>query len=202
MADQVETTSSSSREAAPGELAHVESFVNTHHYPAAEHEVERELLTSPEDLRDWFAGRGWLAADAHLTDADLQQALEVREALRSLLLANNGGELDEAAVESLNRAAKSAEILVRFHDDGRSELAAARSGIDGALGQLLAIVFRAMAEGTWERLKACPYESCFWAFYDYSKNRSGTWCSMAVCGNRAKAHAYRERRRGKGAASA
>ncbi|MGH2778535.1 MAG: CGNR zinc finger domain-containing protein, partial [Actinomycetota bacterium] len=31
------------------------------------------------------------------------------------------------------------------------------------------------------------------AFYDHSKNRSGKWCTMRVCGNRAKTRAYRER---------
>jgi predicted RNA-binding Zn ribbon-like protein len=49
-------------------------------------------------------------------------------------------------------------------------------------------------------MKACAlHDSCEWAFYDWSKNRSGTWCDMAVCGNRAKARAYRERRRGQSA---
>jgi predicted RNA-binding Zn ribbon-like protein len=69
-----------------------------------------------------------------------------------------------------------------------------RPGIDGALGRVVAIVFRSMADGTWERLKACREGDCEWAFYDWSKNRSGAWCDMAVCGNRAKARAYRERR--------
>jgi predicted RNA-binding Zn ribbon-like protein len=53
-----------------------------------------------------------------------------------------------------------------------------------------------MAEGTWERLKVCPAHDCLWAFYDSSRNRSGHWCSMKVCGNRAKARSYRERHRG------
>src|SRR3712207_8580100 len=42
-----------------------------------------------------------------------------------------------------------------------------------------------------ERLKACPWDSCQWAFYDQSRNRSGVWCNMAVCGNRAKVAAHR-----------
>jgi predicted RNA-binding Zn ribbon-like protein len=56
-----------------------------------------------------------------------------------------------------------------------------------------------MSEGTWSRLKACLADTCQWAFYDQSKNRSAHWCSMAVCGNRAKARAYRNRhaKRGK-----
>ena len=43
----------------------------------------------------------------------------------------------------------------------------------------------------WERLKACP--QCGWSFYDYSRNRSATWCSMSLCGNRLKTRAYRRR---------
>ena len=53
----------------------------------------------------------------------------------------------------------------------------------------------AIAEGTWARLKACERDSCRWAFYDRSKNRSGHWCSMDVCGAREKnRRAYRRRR--------
>jgi predicted RNA-binding Zn ribbon-like protein len=54
-------------------------------------------------------------------------------------------------------------------------------------------VTRAVVDGNWERLKACPLEGCLWAFYDRSKNRSRRWCSMDVCGNVAKARAYRQR---------
>jgi predicted RNA-binding Zn ribbon-like protein len=95
----------------------------------------------------------------------------------------------------LNAAAKTAELLVRFNPDGHACLVPVRGGVDGALGLLLAIVERAQTDGTWDRFKGCPDDTCGWAFYDWSKNRSATWCSMEVCGNRAKARAYRERRR-------
>ena len=62
------------------------------------------------------------------------------------------------------------------------------------LGWLLSFVYAATADGTWPRLKACREHTCEWAFYDHTKNRSGAWCSMAVCGNRAKARTYRARR--------
>jgi predicted RNA-binding Zn ribbon-like protein len=65
----------------------------------------------------------------------------------------------------------------------------------GSLGRLIAIMVEAMADGTWSRLKACSAETCQWLFYDTSKNRSGHWCSMRVCGNRAKARQFRARRR-------
>ena len=52
-----------------------------------------------------------------------------------------------------------------------------------------------MENDTWPRLKACRDDTCQWAFYDHSKNRSGHWCSMEVCGSRHKARQYRERRK-------
>jgi predicted RNA-binding Zn ribbon-like protein len=68
--------------------------------------------------------------------------------------------------------------------------------VDGALGALLGTVAAAMADGTWSRLKACRADNCHWAFYDHTRNRSGVWCDMAVCGNRAKVRAYRHRHAG------
>lgn len=177
--------------AAPGELNHIRRFVNTHDL-----EDGSDSIADPVALRDWLAERGLIDERSELTAGDVRQAQEVREALRKLLLANNGDPLDQSAVEKLNAAAKSAELQVRFGPDGRAELAPCRSDIDAAIGRLLAIVFRSMADGTWPRMKACAlHDTCEWAFYDWSKNRSGTWCNMAVCGNRSKARAYRERNR-------
>jgi len=84
---------------------------------------------------------------------------------------------------------------VQIDGDGHAQLAPVATGVDTALGRLLAIVYTAMAEGTWPRLKVCRSETCRWAFYDSSKNRSGAWCTMAVCGSRVKARSYRQRRR-------
>ncbi|MDQ3777760.1 MAG: CGNR zinc finger domain-containing protein [Actinomycetota bacterium] len=56
-----------------------------------------------------------------------------------------------------------------------------------------------MRDGSWQRLKTC--RNCGWAFWDESKNRSGVWCSMQLCGSRLKVRRYRNRtldRRGRG----
>ncbi|WP_199430950.1 CGNR zinc finger domain-containing protein [Qaidamihabitans albus] len=62
-----------------------------------------------------------------------------------------------------------------------------------AVGAVLAAAARLAVLGEWERVKICPADNCHWAFYDRSRNRSRTWCSMKVCGNREKARAFRER---------
>jgi predicted RNA-binding Zn ribbon-like protein len=50
-----------------------------------------------------------------------------------------------------------------------------------------------MAADTWRRLKVCASDRCRRAFYDRSRARSGKWCSMRACGNRAKQRAWRGR---------
>jgi predicted RNA-binding Zn ribbon-like protein len=183
--------------AAPDELDHIRQFVNTLDLESLE-----DKLAEPDAAAAWLTGRGLLGEGESLTPADVRQAHSMREALRKLLLAHNGAPLDNAAVDTVNNAAKSAELVVQFDEHGEAALVPVRPGIDGALGRLIAIAYRAMSEGTWERLKACPEDRCEWAFYDWSKNRSATWCDMATCGNRAKARAYRERRQRGSAATA
>ena len=72
------------------------------------------------------------------------------------------------------------------------DLAARASGADAAMALVLVAAFEAMLDGSWPRLKAC--RNCGWVFFDTSKNRSGSWCSMQICGNRTKTRAYRRRK--------
>jgi predicted RNA-binding Zn ribbon-like protein len=175
---------------APGDLRLVQEFVNTRNI-----ETGHDDLASPDLLAAWLERRGLVAGKTFLTEADWQQAVRAREALRAALLANNGAAFDADALDTLNRAARDAPLLVRVQPDGGAGLEVSASGVQGAIGRLLAVMFTAMINETWSRLKACRNDSCEWAFYDHSKNRSGTWCSMAVCGNRTKTRAYRQRAR-------
>jgi predicted RNA-binding Zn ribbon-like protein len=170
----------------------VQAFVNT-----VDFEPAREDLRTPDQLREWLRDHDLLDDGEPLDQRDLERALELREALRALLLANNGAAVNPDAIGTLNRIADDARLAVRFGADGSSRLEPIGTGVDAAFASLLAIVDTAMTEGTWARLKACRSATCQWAFYDASKNRSGAWCSMAVCGSRSKARSYRERHRGK-----
>ncbi len=181
---------------APGELELVRGFVNSVHYPATASEEFLDELATPAELETWLAEHG-LPAGEQLTERERERAIELREAIRALLFANNGEPLDPDAVPVLNRLGDELRLLVRFDERGGSELAPSADGVDAALGRILAAVFRSMADGTWPRLKACRDDACKWAFYDRSRNRSGTWCSMEECGNRAKARTYRHRHTGK-----
>jgi predicted RNA-binding Zn ribbon-like protein len=180
------------RAPAPGDLELIQSFVNTSW--DLDHDGEEELQ-SPRELAVWLSGRRLLGSDTELTTADLKRALDVREGLRALLFANNGATLDEEALERLNRALGRTALAVRFDPDAGPELASRGRDLDAALGSLASIVAVAQIDGSWSRLKACRGVHCGWAFYDHSRNQSGHWCSMSVCGSRSKAREYRRRQR-------
>jgi len=153
----------------------------------------KEELDSPAALSRWLAGRGLLAPGARISREELAEAIRAREAIRDLLAAQSGLEADvTAATAELDAAARRARIGVRFVD-GESRLEPAAGGARGAVGRVVAEISRGMADGTWERMKACRADDCRWAFIDTAKNRSRAWCSMKSCGNREKVRAYRER---------
>jgi predicted RNA-binding Zn ribbon-like protein len=182
--------------AAPGRLELVREFINT-----ADLYPELEELVDLRSLRSWLSQRGLIAPREQLRDGDLERALALREALRSLLeVRDRGVEAAAPSVDALNRLAATALLRVGFDSAGAAALEPATSGLDGAFAQLFAAITLAEAEGTWARLKVCAAHECLWAFYDRSKNRSRSWCNMAVCGNRAKARQYRLRHRAAAAA--
>ncbi len=205
------------RSPAPGALAVVQAFINTHY--DLDHEHGAEVLATPADLSRWLA-RARLTPDPEPADAsDLERALVVREGLRSLA---RGAPNINAVAARLDEASRGASVEVRLGElrfgdelrpgdglrsgdelrpgDGlrsgegeRGFVPAPGTGISGAIGVLLALTAHSMADGSWSRLKICPGNDCGWAFYDHSRNRSGRWCAMSVCGSRAKARAHYRR---------
>jgi predicted RNA-binding Zn ribbon-like protein len=157
----------------------VQRFANT-----VDREHGREALHSPQALRALLLDLGLLADGAPVGVGELEAAHDLRDRIQALALANNGVQTDVQL---------EAELVVRV-DDERAVLQAAHHDVQGALAELVGIVYTARADGTWSRLKACRADSCHWLFYDRSRNRSAVWCSMAVCGNRTKTRAYRARR--------
>ena len=134
-------------------------------------------------LADLVAFRAWLAeqlpwAPGQVSEHDRRDAVRLRDALR--------------AAVSGERVADPPSVPLRLTvgSDGHTSLTG-----DDPTGMVASAVARLGIRGDWERVKICPADDCRWAFYDASRNRSRQWCSMAVCGNRAKARAHRERAR-------
>ena len=173
---------------APAQLEVVREFVNT-----LDVEDGVDGLATPAAALTWLAAHGLTGEQPSIDERDHERLLEVREALRALLLANNSGEPPPAdALGVLNEQSAEAAVVLHFDASG-ADLVTHCGGVDHAIAELLATVYAAMADRTWARLKACPAEDCRWAFYDHSRNRSGTWCEIGKCGNRAKARRFRER---------
>jgi CGNR zinc finger protein/putative stress-induced transcription regulator len=176
------------RPPAPGRLAVVQAFLNSHY--DLENEPGAELLRSPPALVAWLRRAGVLTGSGEADEHDLRRALVVRHGLRALAQ----GDVERARL--LDVAAHGTGVEVRLAADGELHFVAAPvAGVAGALGVLLAIATVAVADGSWSRMKICPGDHCGWAFYDGSRNRSGRWCSMSVCGGRAKARSHYHRRR-------
>lgn len=178
------------RRPAPGALALVQGFINTRDI-----EASTDALDSQERLREWFVAHDLAAATIALDETGLDRARELRESLRALLEGNHDAATSATALAVFNELSGRIPLCIQAGDRGFPFLAAVGDGIDRPLGRLLAIVHAAAIDGTWSRLKVCPSDICRWAFYDHSKNRSSTWCTMSVCGNRSKVRAYQQRRR-------
>ena len=177
------------RDPAPTAALHLlQDFVNTNDI-----ESERDALGSPRRLAQWLAAKR-LSDGGPIEDAEWRKALEIREGLRALALVNNGEPLDEAQLEALNQAAAAYPVVVGV-DAKDWTLRPAEGGLAGFLGAILSTLAHAMADGSWSRMKACRNDTCRWLFFDHSRNRSGPWCTMAICGSRMKSRAYRSRRR-------
>jgi predicted RNA-binding Zn ribbon-like protein len=106
-----------------------------------------------------------------------------------------GSAADRSAIERLNRALRGPGLFVQLDPWAPPDFNAQRRDLDAALGLLATIVAVAQLDGSWSRLKACRGDHCGWAFYDHSRNQAGSWCAMSVCGSRAKARHYRQRKR-------
>ena len=178
----------SATQEAPGDLELVRAFVNTRDVEDGSDEI-----ADPTALQHWLHSHDLLRGGPPASGEDVLAARRLREAIRTLLLGNNGVSVRKEAAVALSRTAERARLGLVFDADGNALLEPAVGGVDGALGRVLAIVAGAMSDGTWARLKACRADDCRWAFYDHARNRSRQWCSMAVCGNRTKARTYRRR---------
>ena len=160
-----------------------------------------DAIASPRQLHAWLVGAAAIEVQEHVTRDAHARAIAVREGIRALALANNDRPLRRDLVAEMNRAGRRSALVPAVEDSMIWRLEPATRSIDGFLGGLLGTLVTVMADGSWSRVKACGNDACRWLFFDQSRNHSGTWCSMAECGSRMKARAYRARRRAEHAAS-
>lgn len=178
--------------AAPKALVLVQELTNT-----LDVETGEDALAAPGGVADFV--RSQSLQGLGLEDGatrELAALRELREALRAACLAHTGTEMAPEASEALARRLSRAPLVLGMDGTGRAELRPAEglSGVPALTARIAVGIAAAEAEGTWQRLKACPAHDCLWVFYDRSPAGRGRWCTMAVCGSRAKMRTYRARR--------
>jgi predicted RNA-binding Zn ribbon-like protein len=176
---------------APGDLELLQRFMNLHVHDDQDRHVDPPL----EMVRGFLVERRLLRDAARFTQADQQTYLELRQAIRNMISAGSGQPVARADAETLDRLAVSSRLHPHFHTKQAPTLEPQGRGVAAAFGRMVATLFVAAFDGSLEHLKLCADQTCRSVFYDRSKNRSGRWCSMSSCGNRAKVRAWRERQR-------
>lgn len=172
----------------PTELALVKAFLNS-----VDIEEDTDRFDTVEGVRSWVVERGLPGTEASLSDSERQGLVEVREALREIVAAH-GAAIPSDALETVAAAARTAPLVVAIDGAGQADLIPVGRGSDDLVARLLADIASAQRIGTWRDLRICRRDVCRWAFYDSSRNHSGVWCTMSICGNRVKSANLRRRR--------
>lgn len=166
-------------------------FANSVGSRGSEH--PREYLASPEDLRAWLDKRDF-GPVGPLSEAFLARTLRLRDALyEALATVASGGEPAPRNLEAINAELRVALGSVSLE---RSEWVL-RSGNRAEEVLMLAALSAAelLTSERRSRVRTCADRECAWLFLDSSKNRSRRWCSMAECGNLAKARRFQAKQR-------
>jgi predicted RNA-binding Zn ribbon-like protein len=176
---------------APVPLLAVQALANTFAF-----EPEEERLLDPGSAREWLVQSDLAVPEVEVGEPEFERLVRFRSAVRELIDANLTGELDPGAARDFARFAEAHPPWLASPAPGALALdLSPADSVEAFIGQIVGIVYQAQLTGQWERLKVCASDECRWAFYDTSRNRSGTWCQMEVCGNKMKNRAYRRRRR-------
>lgn len=176
-----------------------------------------DWLDSGDGLLRWLAQAKLAPADAleelrarampGELDKVADQARALREWFRGFVRKYMGRPLPPKALQELaplnrllQRDETFSQILRHRERDGeRFELRVERrwrspESLLLPIGEALA---KFVCEEDFSRVKACEGHSCTLVFADHTRSQARRWCSMAICGNRAKQAAHRDRLRNK-----
>lgn len=184
----------------PADIALLYDFVNSldlrRYVEQGVAHVESDELATTAQLETWLKARDLWIKNIRLTADDHRSALVLREALRSFIQLppiDRGANAEVAA--QLNAAAVRYPLALNVLE-GNLALRPSNLSPASGLGSVLAELQMLDATERLERLKMCASEECHWVFFDLSKPANRRWCNSALCGNREKIRAYRERHRG------
>ncbi len=170
-----------------------------------------DWISDGRGLIDWLRQAG-LVPEAQLDeiaqrampgelDRVADQARDLREWFRTFVKGRMGRPLDAGALEALaplNRLLERDEAYGRIalhHDHLTLERTRRWRSPESLLIPIGEALARTVVKEDFTDLKACQGQSCTLLFADHTRARARRWCSMSVCGNRAKVSAHRSRRR-------
>ncbi len=166
-----------------------------------------EHLASLSDATGWLEGHGLLhPAKRQPLDASsrirsgelLAHVRAVRSGLREVVEAVVAGRpVDTRALATVNDILRARSAVELVPGEGGVALAHRHVGdpLDDALAAVAEPLVAVIAAGGIDRLRVCANDGCRWVFHDTSRTGRRRWCSMASCGNRAKAARHRARKR-------
>lgn len=169
-------------------------FLNTIGAPKG---TEIEWLQTGADLRAWLIEAGVAQAEGLpevVPDSVARQARALREEFRRYMLDG-----DLAIFDQVNGLlAREHSQLQLIQGDGAPQLRRVwrLDQPEDVLVPLAIAIAELLADDAPERIRNCNGPTCTMWFKDISKNNKRRWCSMAVCGNRAKAAAHRAKQKG------
>jgi predicted RNA-binding Zn ribbon-like protein len=182
---------------------------------ASPKDVPVEWLRDGHDLIDWLRAANLMPADVaarfraskdqRALDGVARSAREFRDSLRGFVTRHMGKPLPTRAANALGPLN---ELLARETSYPVVEAAAGEPALRlrrvrrwDSPEELLHPIAEAAADlicsVDFRLIRACEGSVCSLLFLDRTKAHGRRWCSMAVCGNRAKAAAHRARLRGK-----
>ncbi|MCU1680665.1 MAG: hypothetical protein JWQ81_1404 [Amycolatopsis sp.] len=179
---------------APGSFALVQDLLNT---LSAGKPRKDDLLAELDSARSWLdlALAEWSqAVDRDAPEIDLdepgrEQLLAVRDQLHVLI----GGAQPTAELDGSVPVFDSADARLFVDADGLVRVEPSGTGWQRLVSLILIETLDAQRANQWRRLKACRNSRCGVTFFDRSKNNSGAWHDVRVCGNVANVRAHRAR---------
>ena len=157
--------------------------------------LRTERLESPQALAAWFQAAGLATATVDIKPRAYARALELREAIARTAQAFVAHKKPARAdIALINSVANSSSPRIALDAKSLSVVDTVREPVGAALARIArdAIEMFGNADER-SRLRSCGMDSCGSLFLTPAGRRERRWCTMARCGNRAKASAHRER---------
>lgn len=154
--------------------------------------------SSDADVVQWLVRAGWYEQGA-ITEARglLKSGRSLRETVRVLVgERKNGGRIDPKPLNDFLAKAPSHSELVCEEVGLRLERRRATKTPEQLLAPVAESAAELLATGDFTLIRKCEDGTCTMWFYDRTKSHRRRWCSMALCGNRNKVAAFRQRRQG------